>query len=494
VTVVAASASDSLIAILLLDIAIVAGCALAFGALARRMGQAPVIGEIAAGLVLGPSVLGLLPGNLDTLLFPEAARPYLQVLANVALVLFMFGIGFEVDVRRVRRSSRAAVLITASAVIVPVIAAAAVAPVLWAQHPPDDGITLLQFTMFLGVALSVTAFPVLGRLLADSGLFNTPLGSMALAVAALTDLLAWMALAALVATLGARSATSVALMIPLMCAIVVLLAAVRELLLRMLATPWCDRHGPAGGSLLVLVALALCAAATTRVGLHPAIGAFALGVACAPRRAARAGGAAKGSDPPEPDASERIAAAAHTLGFSGVVLVPLYFVVTGLNVDVTSLGSGGALEADGSPSCRSRTASSTTSSAWGRPSAPACSRHAAYMSTGRCCSTSPPRSRVNDGSTHPAGRTGSRTPACSSWPPRRCTEGSPARGRTGSPRSTPVIPCTVSRRPQRPRWTTCCGRPATSCASTRRTTTTPRRGNRSAPGARRRARIAAQTA
>jgi Kef-type K+ transport system membrane component KefB len=241
------------------------------------------------------------------------------------------------------------VWITVSAVLVPLLAAAAAAPLLWAEHPPTSaGIEKWQFAAFLGIALSVTAFPVLGRLLADSGLLTSKLGTMALSVAALTDLAAWTALAALMASLGVTGqATSVPTIVLLVGATVALLVVVRTMLLRALATTWCDRHGPAGGGLLLLVALALCAAATTRLGLHPALGAFALGVACAPRRPAADANFAEAADEPESEASRRIAAGTHTLASAGLVLVPLYFVVTGLKVDVTKLGLDGALEIGG---------------------------------------------------------------------------------------------------------------------------------------------------
>lgn len=345
-TMLAITEADRLLATLLFDLGVVAAFALAFGALARRLGQPPVIGEIVAGLVLGPSLLGLLPGDLDALLFPADVRPYLQMLANVALVLFMFGIGFEVDVGRALRSGHATLWVTVCAVVVPVLAAVVAAPLLWAQHPPpSDGVEMWQFTAFLGVAFSVTAFPVLGRLLADSGLMRTELGSMALSVAALTDLVAWTALAALMASIGVTGkASSAPLMVLLIGGIFALLVVVRKLLLRALATTWSDRHGPAGVGLLVLVALSLCAAATTRLGLHPALGAFALGVACAPRRRAKDASLDEAGDEPDSEASRRIEQAAHTLASAGLVLVPLYFVVTGLKVDVTRLGVDHVLE------------------------------------------------------------------------------------------------------------------------------------------------------
>ena len=164
--VLAITEADALLATLLFDLGVVAAFALVFGALARRLGRRRSSARSSPASCSGPACSGWRPEHLDTLLFPPDVRPYREMLANVALVLFMFGIGFEVKLGRALRSSRATLWVTAGAVLVPLLAAATVAPVLWAEHPPtSDGVEMWQFTAFLGVALSVTAFPVLGRLL-----------------------------------------------------------------------------------------------------------------------------------------------------------------------------------------------------------------------------------------------------------------------------------------------------------------------------------------
>ena len=344
-TILATSARDEVLAILLLDLAIVAACALALGGLARRVGQAAVIGEIVAGMLLGPSLLGVLPGHLDELLFPASVRPYLEVLASVALVLFLFGIGFEVDVGRIRRSGRDVARIATASVLVPAAAGIAIAPVLWAAHPPlADGVSKLQFAAFIAIVLSVTALPVLARVLADAGLTHTPLGELAVVVAAMTDLVSWVALAALLATLGSTGHASPIgeTLLALGVLVALLVLVVRPLLRLGLQGSWCKRHGPAGASLLLLAALALCAAATTRLGLHPGFGAFALGVAC-PRGCVPS--AVGGARPARSGEEAGLAAAgAATLSAAGLVLVPLYFIVTGLKLDVTDIGLQGIAE------------------------------------------------------------------------------------------------------------------------------------------------------
>jgi Kef-type K+ transport system membrane component KefB len=340
----AVSSQQALLATLFLDLAIIAGFALALGTLARRVGQAVVVGEITAGLLLGPSVLGLLPGDLDALLFPPTVLPYLEALASVALVLFMFGIGFEIDIQRLRRSGADAMRVASAAVLAPVIAAVVIAPALWSVHGLGrDGVLLVQFTAFVAIVFSVTALPVLARVLSDAKLSDSPLGTLALTVAAMTDLVAWVSLAALTATFGRTDGLPFgAMALGLVGFLVLLVFAVRPLLRWGLARSWCQRYGPAGASLLLLVALALCAAATTQLGLHPAFGAFALGVACPRDVLARR----SGSDPrasvegalggAEPGVRRLLAA--------GLLLIPVYFMVTGLRVDLTNLGLGGVLE------------------------------------------------------------------------------------------------------------------------------------------------------
>lgn len=332
----AISAQDEILAMLLLDLAVIAACALALGAIARRLGQAVVLGEIVAGLVLGPSLLGLFPGNLPDLLFPHDVRPFLTSIAQLALMLFMFGVGFEVDIGRLRQLRGEAVRMTAAAILVPVGAAICVAPALMAGHPPPagHGVTLVHFAAFLGIVLSVTAFPVLARMLAESSYGDGPIATMALLVAAATDLVAWLALATVTATLGHGGSRSTLLLAGMLVLYFATLAfVVRPLLRAGLHSVWCESHGPAGTALLLLVALALSAAATTALGLHPVFGAFALGVVC-PRDRRTADG----------DVRQPIGNAARLLAAAGLVLVPTYFISTGLNVDVSTLGSDGLLE------------------------------------------------------------------------------------------------------------------------------------------------------
>jgi Kef-type K+ transport system membrane component KefB len=334
--VLATSVQDEVLAILLADLALIAVCALALGALARRVGQPVVLGEILAGLMLGPSLLGLLPGDLPGFLFPADVRPFLSVIAQLALVLFMFGVGFEVDLGQMRRLRGDTMRTAGAAILVPAVAALGLAPALMAGHPPPagDGVSVVHFTAFVAIALSVTAFPVLARMLAEASYGRERLGTLALLVAAATDLAAWVALAVVTATLGRGGGGSQLVFAAELVLFFASLALARPLLRAGLRARWCASNGPAGAALLLLFALALAAAATTALGLHPVFGAFALGVAC-PRDDLPAVGR---------ELRAPIGAAARLLSSAGLILVPTYFISTGLNVDVRTIGGDGALE------------------------------------------------------------------------------------------------------------------------------------------------------
>lgn len=187
-------------AMLLLGLAVIVGVARLLGALARRLRQPAVIGEILGGILLGPT---LFDGEITSFLFPADVRPSLTTLANVGVCVFMFLVGLEFNRGLLRGQGRIAVSVSLSAVVLPFALGALLALHLVADHPTGDR---LAFVLFLGTAMSVTAFPVLARILTDKGLIDTPIGGLALAAAAVDDVLAWSMLAAVAALAGAGGA------------------------------------------------------------------------------------------------------------------------------------------------------------------------------------------------------------------------------------------------------------------------------------------------
>jgi len=198
---------NHVIAFVLLDIAIVVVAARLVGRLFRRLGQPAVIGEIVAGIALGPTLLGAFPGQLDQVLFPADVRPYLSVIAQLGLALFMFIVGLEVDLSLIRGRQRIAGAVAAGSIVLPFALGAGIALILYPLHTQAQGETVnpLAFVLFLGVAMSITALPVLARILTERGMQRTPIGVLALACAAIDDVLGWSLLAIVVAVAAGGS-------------------------------------------------------------------------------------------------------------------------------------------------------------------------------------------------------------------------------------------------------------------------------------------------
>ncbi|GGJ96632.1 cation:proton antiporter [Luteimonas terricola] len=268
---------------LLLQLVIILLTARACGLLLRHVGQPPVIGEMAAGLLLGPIVFGAwFPGFHATVFAPESL-PGLASLAELGLVLFMFIVGVELRAPDgVKAQLRSAGLVGVASVLVPMALGFAASPLLHPYAP--DGVALAPFALFMAAAMSITAFPILARILKERGMTHTPLGRLALGGAAIADVLAWIMLALVVALVGAGDGHGGFLRT---IAGLAILAAVVFVLLRPLYA-WLLRTHAADGvpSLMVLAALLIgafaCAAATEWLGVHAVFGAFLFG-ACLPR-------------------------------------------------------------------------------------------------------------------------------------------------------------------------------------------------------------------
>ena len=289
-----------MVTLLLVDLAVILVLAAAFGALARRLGQPAVLGEILAGLLLGPT---LAHGSLSTLLFPTEARPSLTALADVGVALFMFLVGLEFDVAALRGHGRTTVDVAFASLLLPFASGAALALAL-APHR-------LALVLFLGASMSVTAFPVLARILADRGMADTAVGRLALGCAAIGDVVAWSLLAVVVTVVTGQAQWRVALLVPYAA---LMLTAGRRLL-RVVV--------PRLGLPAILVGLLASAAFTEWIGLHMVFGAFLIGIVV-PRDV--------GDD--ARDALRRMAG----------LLLPVYFVVAGLGVDLSGLGLAGLAE------------------------------------------------------------------------------------------------------------------------------------------------------
>lgn len=295
-------------------------------AAARKMRQPAVIGELLTGIVLGPSVLGLLPGDPVGTLFPTEVRTCLHAVSQIGLVLFMFLTGWELDVSRLTRQARSLAATSTAAMVVPFGAGVLGASLLYARHSTADAgpVDPTAFLLYMGTAFAITAFPVLARLLADKGMHRTPTGSTALACAALADVLAWCLLVVVVFIAQSTGAGQlVGTLAGSAAFIAVCVFVVRPLSQRVIPAV-ADRFGSAPAFLLVSSGVLACSFSTSLIGIHAIFGAFLFGVVM-PRRPA--------------DLLHRTIAV--PIRTTSALLLPVFFVVTGLSVDVTDLGPNG---------------------------------------------------------------------------------------------------------------------------------------------------------
>ena len=206
------------------------------GAIATRLRQPAVVGEIAAGLMLGPSLLGQVSPAAAAFLFPDSSLGVLQLLSQLGIILFMFSVGLEVDFGHLRERAPTAVAVSHFSIVVPFLLGVVAALPLYSHYAPA-GIPFHSFALFMGIALSITAFPVLARVLEERGMTKTPLGTTALACAAVDDVTAWSLLALVVtlATAGGVGGTLAMMVASLAAFTIVMVWAVRPAIGRLLS-------------------------------------------------------------------------------------------------------------------------------------------------------------------------------------------------------------------------------------------------------------------
>src|SRR5450755_2561853 len=191
------------LALLILQTCVIIVVARGVGVLARRLGQPSVIAEVLAGIFLGPSLLGRVSPSVAAALFPKASLSGLSLLSQVGLVFFMFLIGLELDPKLLRGRGASSFVISASGIVVPFTLGALFALHIFAGQA-GAGVPKPSFILFMGIAMSITAFPVLARILAERKLIRTKLGAIALACAAADDVTAWCLLAFVVSFVHAK--------------------------------------------------------------------------------------------------------------------------------------------------------------------------------------------------------------------------------------------------------------------------------------------------
>jgi K+:H+ antiporter len=314
--------ADLMQATMVAGVALVLLTGILLGSLVKRIRQPAVIGEILAGIALGPSILGQLPGDLPHKLFPAEVRPLLSAVSQVGLLLFMFMVGWEFEKRILRPHKGIAAAVSLSSVGLAFGLGVGVSTLLYSHHNRVAGhhISFLTFSTFMGAAMSVTAFPVLARILTDNRLTHTRVGTLALASAAVDDILAWCMLAYVSALVTSGGPKDLLQVLSLSAAYVIGMFVVIRPLLARLVRFFADRQQ--WRYLLVMLAAGtfLSAYLTTWIGIHSIFGAFLFGFVM-PRE-------------PAVQLAEHLR---KPLDNISTVLLPVFFIVTGLGVNINGL-------------------------------------------------------------------------------------------------------------------------------------------------------------
>ncbi len=308
--------------LLLLQIIIILIVSKVFGVIFTKIRQPSVVGEMIAGIFLGPSIVGYLFPGFSDFLFPPSSLPNIQFLSQIGLAFFMFIIGMELDIEKLKGKARKAILISHTGIIFPYFLGVCVSFFLYEKFAPEN-INFTSFALFIGIAVSITAFPVLARILQERNLTKTSLGSLVLSCAAFDDVTAWCILATVIAIVKAGSIASAMFTIVLSIIFVLLmLFAVSPFLKRV-----GNRHNEGetlNKSLVIIIffILLLSACITEAIGIHAFLGAFLAGVIM----------------PPNANIKKLLMEKLEDVSI--LLLLPLFFAFTGLRTHIGLLTDG----------------------------------------------------------------------------------------------------------------------------------------------------------
>ena len=306
---------------LFLQLFVIIATASLAGTVASRVGQPAVVGEMIIGILLGPSLFGLVAPHAFGFLFAPASLDSLRLFSQIGVCLFMFAVGMELNVSQLRRQMQTAIVVSHSSIVIPYLLGVTLALFLY-QSLAQPGASFISFALFMGISMSITAFPVLVRILRDRKLFDTPLGTTATACAAVDDVTAWTILAFVVAI--ARSSSIAGAMFSF--ALVVVFVGFMLLLARpgllFWLGPGLEHPEPNKSTLAIVLATVLASAFCTElIGIHALFGAFLAGVIM----------------PRTGDFREHLTIRVENI--SSVLLLPVFFVFTGLRTQVGLLNT-----------------------------------------------------------------------------------------------------------------------------------------------------------
>jgi Kef-type K+ transport system membrane component KefB len=299
----------------LLALSLVIAAARGLGSLFRFIHQPPVVGEMIAGILLGPSLLGQIAPHISAYILPQSIAPLLNVISQMGVILYMFLVGLELDLSMLRARAHSTVAISHASIVVPFLLGAGLALLLYPRLSTND-VSFTAFSLFLGASMSVTAFPVLARILTDRRIHKTRMGTLTLACAAIDDVSAWCLLAFVVSVTQSRAGGAVRTVLMALGYIAAMVFLVRPLVIRM--SRGLDSKGrlTQGILALILLAILLSSLTTESIGIHAIFGAFVLG-AIIPHNSAIAR-----------DLTEKLE------DFVVVFLLPAFFAFTGLRTQI----------------------------------------------------------------------------------------------------------------------------------------------------------------
>jgi Kef-type K+ transport system membrane component KefB len=258
----------------LVSIIIVARCC---GAIFKKMNQPAVMGEVIGGIILGPSLLGKFAPALTTVLIPPSTLPYLNIVAQIGIILYMFLVGLELDLKELKKSAHTTFIISHASILVPFILGSAMALYIFKDMAPAN-VSFTNFALFMGVSMSITAFPVLARILADKGMTKTAIGSLALTCAAIDDVTAWCLLALVVSSAQATMGNALMTYVYMAIYIIFMFFLVRPMLTKWTLALSDAKKFTSDKVAFFLVAILVSALLTEFIGVHAIFGAFLLGV------------------------------------------------------------------------------------------------------------------------------------------------------------------------------------------------------------------------
>jgi len=279
------------------------------------LGQPQVVGEMIAGVILGPSLFGLLAPDLQHMLFPKDSKSILFVGAQLGVGLYMFLVGLGFQTAHFKSNAKSAAAVSISGMAAPFLVAVAIAPWLLNLGLFGKGIDTFQATLFMGAAISITAFPMLARIIYERGLTNTPLGTLSLSAGAIDDAGAWTVLAVVLASFGGGPMVAVKAIVGGVVFVTFMLTLGPKLLAPL--GRWAERESKVSPSLLgvVLMLFMLSAYAMDAAGIHAVFGGFILG--CVMPRGVLSREVKKQLEP-----------------FAVIVLLPMFFTFSGLNTQL----------------------------------------------------------------------------------------------------------------------------------------------------------------